>query len=98
MSDDKPSQRAGNWLMKTMKAFLGKNEPTQVAGHAYMQSTMAQCSSQAIVNLLRRKNIISTGELERALAEAYMEREQRFHDQSIVAAPAPQVITPGSAN
>jgi len=93
--DDKA---AGNWLMKTMRAFLGRNDPSQAAGNAYIQSTMAQCSAQAIVNLLRQKNIVSEGELKRALAEAYMEREQKFHDQSVIAAPAPQVITPGSTN
>lgn len=90
------AKRAGEWLMKTMRGFLGANDPSQVAGHAYMQSVMSQASAQALVTLLRRKNVISEEEISRALAEAYETREQLFHDQSIKAAPAPQIITPGS--
>jgi len=92
------AKRAGEWLMKTMKAFLGQHDPSQVAGHAYMQACMAQASTQALVTLLRRKNICSEDEIDRYLADAYEAREQMFHEQSIIAAPAPQIITSSETN
>lgn len=87
----KPDSIAADRLVARLTNAIKTNKTEVVAGYALVQANMAHCSMQAIIDLLRHKNIISENEISAALALSYNKRSDSLVERSIIAPPAPQV-------
>lgn len=92
MTDRKADAIAAEQLAAAVGRVVGQTRTEKVAGLAYLQATLAQAANQALINILKRHNIISDSELERTLAEVYDERYKSLSGSSgAIVQPAPLV-------
>lgn len=61
-------------LAAALGRVVSNTRQEKVAGMAYLQAALAQAAVQALIDLLRHKNIFSKEEIDRALSRAYEER------------------------
>jgi hypothetical protein len=84
---------AAERLMAETHREAASSPTPMVANTAYLSATFAQYATQAIIDLLKQKNIISEDELKRALAHSYNTGAdaKRQQAQQLIVAPAPAV-------
>ena len=83
-------------LIERLAGSITHNTDRNVAGTGLIQANMAQCSAQALVTLLIRKNIISEADVETAHAQAYRARANQLRDGGLIVPAAPQVKPNGA--
>lgn len=92
MAVDSVDGRAAKQLSLAIERVVSNTRVERCAGMGYAQACMAMAAVQAMINLLKSKNIILDTEIERALADEYERRfRQLSGSQSADVAPAPQV-------
>lgn len=94
MSEKPKDEAAAEQLALALKRVLSGTRTERVAGTAYVQSVFAQTAGQALINLLKSKNIISDKEIERVLAEAYNERFKQLSGASGAIVTVPPLVRP----
>lgn len=65
--------------------------PQDAAVCAFVQNVATQAALQALINLLKSKNWISTAELDRTLAKAYEEAEREAARHGLIGVPTTTV-------
>lgn len=87
---ESPDAKASVRLAETVGRVVSNTKVERVAGMGYMQAVLSQAAVQALINLLKTKNIVSDAELARFLAEQYDERSAQLagrHGGTPAAAP-----------
>ena len=92
MAENAKDSKAARQLMLAIDRVVSNSRIERCAGMGYAQACMAMAATQAIINLLKSKNIISDTEITNALAEEYeMRFKQLSGSQGAAVAPAPVV-------
>jgi hypothetical protein len=98
MADRPVDAAAAEQLAHAAGRVVANSKVERVAGMAYLQAVFAQAANQALINLLKRHNIISEKELEKCLAEEYETRFKQLSGSSgVIVQSAPLVRPKGDA-
>lgn len=86
MTDLKLADAAAARLSATALRTLSNTMRVQDAAvSAFVQNIVTQAALQALINLIKSKNLIGTAELDKALAKAYDEAEREAARRGLVA-------------
>lgn len=89
MTNEQPKDaKAANELVQVLMTRMSQMTPMDLVGSAFIQGQMAQASIQAIVNLLKTKNVVGIAELEKALADSYEQCAKAFKQQGLALPPS----------
>lgn len=93
MADLNLAQAASARLTKTaVRIASNKLTVADMAVSAFVQNIASQAAIQALVNLIKSKNLVSTAEIDRALAQAYDDAEREAARQGLIAVPTSAAI------
>jgi hypothetical protein len=70
-----------------LRVVQRKLSVSDCAVSAFVQNIQTQAAVQALINLIKRKNLVSTGEIDKALAAAYHDARAEAEAQGLVAMP-----------
>lgn len=74
-------------LKAAVVGSIERSDVPTIAASAYMQATYAQQAAEAILQLLRHKNIVSEGEIQKALGDSYHAKAHRLKNSGNIVVP-----------
>lgn len=94
MTDRRPDEIAIERLQNVLIAQMLRSPNVESAlGSAYVQAVFAMCNAKALLNLFKKKNLVSDSELERELAIVLNEEADRRSQSKVeIAAQVPKGI------
>lgn len=96
MPDMKLADAAADRLTQTALRTLQNTMRVQDAAvSAFVQNIVTQATVQALINLLKTKNLIGKDELDRVLAKAYEEAEREAARRGLVAVTQQATVVKG---
>lgn len=95
MTDRSPDNIAAEALAASLGRSVANNDPARVAFTSFLQANFAQLATQALVDLLRHKNVFSEAEIQNALKTAYDRRTNELRQQGMIVPAAPAVRPTG---
>lgn len=79
--------RDADELQRAIIAAIERSDVPTIAASAYMQATYAQQAAEAILQLLRHKNIVSEAEIQKALGDSYHAKAHRLKNSGNIVVP-----------
>jgi len=87
MAETPQVQRDADELTSELLRAIARSDVPTIAANAMMQATFAQQCAEAILQLLRHKGIITEGDIQTALANAYHARSHKLKNSGNVVVP-----------
>lgn len=79
--------RDADELKAAIVGAIERSDVPTIAASAYMQATYAQQAAEAILQLLKHKNIISDAEVQKALGDSYHAKAVRLKNSGNIVVP-----------